>query len=91
MKVVKISAIWCPSCIIMTNVINKIKSEYPNLEFINYDYDNDEEIIKKYNVGEILPVLIFLDNNDKEIKRVIGEKSKKELEEVIEGLISNEK
>ena len=27
MKVIKISAIWCPSCIIMTNVINKIKKE----------------------------------------------------------------
>ena len=91
MKVVKISAIWCPSCIIMTNVINKIKTEYPNLEFINYDYDNDEEIVKKYNVGEILPVLIFLDNNENEVKRLIGEKSKKEIEEVIESMISNEK
>ena len=85
MKVLKFSAIWCPSCIIMTNVINKIKDEYPNLEFVNYDYDNDEELVKKYNIGEILPVLIFMDN-DKEIKRVIGEKSKKELIDIIESV-----
>ena len=87
MKVIKISAIWCPSCIIMTNVINKIKKEYQNIEFVNYDYDNDEEIVKKYNVGEILPVLIFMDDNDKELTRVIGEKSQKELVKVIESLM----
>lgn len=91
MKVIKISAIWCPSCIIMTNVINKIKEEYQNLEFVNYDYDNDEEFVKKYDVGEILPVLIFLDNTGNEVKRLIGEKSKKEIEEIIESMISNEK
>ena len=42
MKVLKFSAIWCPSCLIMNNVINKIKEEY-KLEIINYDYDMDEE------------------------------------------------
>ena len=91
MKVIKISAIWCPSCIIMTNVINKIKNDYPNLEFINYDFDNDEEIVKKYNIGEILPVLIFLDKDDNELGRSIGEKNKKELTQIIESMINNEK
>lgn len=87
MKIIKISAIWCPSCIIMTNVINKIKEKYCNLEFINYDYDTDEEIIKKYNIGEVLPVLIFLDNDDNEVTRLVGEKSKNEIENIIESMM----
>ena len=71
MKLLKFSAIWCPSCLIMNNVINKIKEEY-KLEIINYDYDMDEEVKKKYNIGNVLPVLIFVDEKDQEIKRVIG-------------------
>ena len=86
MKVLKISAIWCPSCIIMTNTVNNLKNEYPDLEWINYDYDMDEEIVKKYEIGNILPVLIFMDENGKEIKRITGEKSKKELKDIIESL-----
>ena len=86
MKVLKFSAIWCPSCLIMNNVINKIKEEY-KLEIINYDYDMDEEEVKKYDIGNVLPVLIFVDEKDQEIKRVIGEKSKKELEKIIEDLM----
>lgn len=86
MKVLKFSAIWCPSCLIMNNVINKIKEEY-KLEIINYDYDMDEEIVKKFDIGNVLPVLIFVDEKGHEIKRVIGEKSKKELEKIIEELM----
>lgn len=86
MKVLKFSAIWCPSCLIMNNVINKIKEEY-QLEIINYDYDMDEEVVKEYDIGNVLPVLIFVDEKDCEIKRVIGEKSKKELEKIIEDLM----
>lgn len=86
MKVLKISSVWCPSCLIMNNTINKIKDEY-NLNIISYDYDMDENIISQYNIGNILPVLIFVDDNDQEIKRVIGEKSKKELEKILKDLI----
>ena len=33
--------------------------KYKDNEYIDYDYDLDEEIIEKYNVGEIVPVVIF--------------------------------
>lgn len=77
MKLVVVSSLWCPSCIIMNNMLNEIK-ENNNLNIIDYDYDNDREIIEKYNIGKILPVFILLDEKDNEIKRLIGEKSKKE-------------
>lgn len=80
MKLVKITSTWCPSCIIMNNVFNKISTKYPDIEIESLDYDFDD--VEKYNVGEILPVLIKFDN-DKEIDRIVGEKSLKEVEQFL--------
>ena len=86
MKILKFGAIWCPSCLIMNNTINKLKKNYPNLEVVNYDYDMEEELVNKYNIGSILPVLIFVNEDNKEINRVIGEKNEKELIKIIESI-----
>lgn len=82
MRIVKISSMTCTSCIIMNNVMNKIKNNY-SIEVVDLDYDFDD--IDNYNVGKILPVIIFYDG-DKEIKRLEGEHSYNE----IEGIIRNE-
>ena len=78
MKIVRINAMWCPGCLISKSIWKELENEYPKNEYIDYDYDLDEEEIEKYNVGEILPVVIIFDK-DKEVKRIIGEKTKKEL------------
>ena len=83
MKLIKVTAVWCLSCILMSERINNaIKGK--NIDLIEYDYDDDEDIIKKYNIGKILPVLIIIDDNGKELKRSIGEKTEKELNEFLE-------
>ncbi len=79
MKIIKISAIWCPACIITNNALNKLKDNY-NFELEELDYDFDD--IESYNVGDILPVLVFIKDNE-EIDRLIGEKNYKEIEEVL--------
>lgn len=79
MKIVRISAIWCSSCIIMKSRLNEILKD-KNIEVVDLDYDTDE--IEEYNVGDILPVIIKLKNN-KEIDRLVGEHSKKEIESFI--------
>ena len=61
----KVTALWCSSCLIMNNRWNEILKER-NIETVSLDYDFDD--IEKYNVGDILPVFIFL-KDDKEIKR----------------------
>ena len=75
MKVLKFNAIWCSACLVMKKTYQKIFEEYKDFEVINYDYDIDEDMVEKYNIGTTIPVLIFLDNNDNEITRIIGEKS----------------
>lgn len=84
MKIIKITASWCPSCLIMNSMIDDIISKY-NLEMISLDFDLDQSEVEKYNVGTMLPVLIKLDDNDNEISRIKGEKTEKEIKEFIEG------
>lgn len=86
MKIVKVGALWCSACLITNKALNKIKDEYENIEIISLDYDYDEEEVLKYNVGTTLPELIFFIDN-KEVKRLKGEKSYKEIKEVIGDLI----
>jgi len=80
MKIIKISALWCPGCLVINNSINKIKKEF-NIEVIEYDYDFDD--VEKYNVGNVLPVLIFVKDGE-EVYRLIGERSYKDIREVVE-------
>lgn len=86
MKIIKINAVWCGGCLISKKIWNDIEKEYPNIEYISYDYDLDEEEVDKYNIGDVLPVVI-IENNGKEIKRIIGEKSKEEIVDIIEELV----
>lgn len=84
MKFVKITAMWCPSCLIMNDLITDIINEH-NFELMSYDFDLDQDIVSKYNIGNILPVLIKTDEEGNEIKRITGEHSKKEIIDFIEG------
>lgn len=82
MKIIIISAVWCPSCLIMRPRFESIKKEYSNIEFKSYDIDLDEEP-KLYNVGRILPVFILLDDENVELGRLVGEQKKEELIKLI--------
>ena len=84
MKVIMITAIWCPSCIIMRSRYDELLKHY-NITKIEYDFDDDTDMIAPFKIGSILPVVIFM-KDDEEVLRIIGEKSKKELTKLLEGL-----
>lgn len=73
MRIIKIEAMWCPGCLVMKKVWKNILSDYPELNIIELDYDMDGQEVEKYNPGKVLPVIIFMDDNDQELERVIGE------------------
>lgn len=79
MKIVRIGASWCSSCLIMKSRFQEVIDTLSDIEIINYDYDFDDDKVEEYNVGEVLPVYIRLDNNE----RLIGEKSKEEIVEFL--------
>ncbi len=89
MKIIRISAVWCSGCLVMKKIWKNIEELYPNITYIDYDYDLDEEEIKKYNIGDIVPVNIFI-KNDKEIDRLIGEKNKEDVINMIEKVVRYE-
>lgn len=76
MKIIRISAIWCSSCIIMKQRFNDVARKY-DIDLVDYDYDLDLEKFEKYDVGDVLPVVI------KGNKRLVGEHSVKEIEEFL--------
>ena len=41
-KITVISAVWCPSCLILKKHLKKLNNEYPDLEIETLDYDFDE-------------------------------------------------
>lgn len=68
-----ISAIWCPSCILMRPRYEKVLAK-ANIKYIELDYDDDEDKFKDLQIGNILPVFILF-KDGKEVKRIKGEKS----------------
>jgi len=78
MKIIKISAVWCGACIVNNKIWKRVLFDYPNLDIEELDLDFDEDEVKKYNVGDTLPVVIFMDNG-KEVCRLVGEKTEEEI------------
>ena len=72
MEVIRISAVWCSSCLVMKSRFNEAASEL-NIKVIDYDYDIDTDMVDKYNVSDVLPVIIKGD------KRLVGEHTKEEI------------
>lgn len=77
MEIVRISAVWCSSCIIMKQRFNEIIKDY-DVNLIDLDYDLDYEKIEKYQIGDVLPVYIKGD------LRLVGEHTKNEIKEFLE-------
>ncbi len=84
MRIAKVSAVWCPWCLVMWPIWKEIEKEKPELETVYYDYDKDKKFIEKHNISDILPVAIFFDEEDNELDRIEWEVSKKEILEKIE-------
>ena len=81
--IIRISAMWCSSCIIMKSRFNDVIKNY-NIDVIDYDYDFDSDKIKEYNINDVLPVYIKI-KDGKETDRLIGEHKREELIKFIEG------
>ncbi len=74
MKFIKKNAIWCGACIVTNKIWKEVKRDYPDIEIEELDLDFDEDEVKKYNVGNTLPVVIFMKDNI-EVERLVGEKT----------------
>ena len=83
MKIIKIGSSWCSGCVVMRPIWEAIEKEI-KLDTTYYDFDIYEDMLKeKYNIGDKLPIIIFEDDNEVELERIIGEIKKEDLLEKI--------
>lgn len=83
MKIVKIGATWCGSCLSMKKAYAEIEEMYKDIEFVNLDLDFDAEKVKNYGPSNVIPALIFI-KDDKEVGRLVGDSTKEEIIHYIE-------
>jgi thiol-disulfide isomerase/thioredoxin len=85
MILLRFSALWCPSCLVMKSRWNEVLKMRPELTIVDFDYDKDEAKVKEYQIGTLLPVVIF-EENGVEFARIHGEKSVKDLIKTLEAM-----
>ena len=74
-------ATWCGPCRMLSPIIDEIANENKEYEFYKIDVDDAPDMSKKYGIMSIPTLLLFENGELKE--KVIGFKSKDELEEIL--------
>ena len=75
-RVLKFSASWCGPCKMLSKNLESVNTDLPIEEI---DIDENQETAMEYGVRGV-PTMIMLDGNT-EVKRMVGAKSLKELED----------
>jgi thioredoxin 1 len=70
MKILKFEAEWCGPCHAMKPVVHKL-AENKAIDMSAIDIDEHPEIAEQYQVRSI-PTVVLLDDDGKEISRVVG-------------------
>lgn len=84
MKIIKIGASWCSGCVVMRPIWEKIEKEY-SYDSKYYDFDVYEDFLKQeYHIGDKLPIVIFLNKQNQELERIIGEISYDKLKTLLD-------
>ena len=78
-----------PGCRAIDKVISDAEINYKHINFMLMDWSDKNPLIKKYQV-RFLPTVVFINNNNKEVKRIVGESPavKKKLEQTVDQLES---
>lgn len=72
---------WCGPCKMISPVIDKMAEEFKETKFYKINVDEAEKITSDYNIMSIPTILIFENGTLK--NKVVGLRSKSELEELI--------
>lgn len=81
-KIEKYSADWCSPCKILGETLKPILEAHPEIEFIEYNAEKDEEAFEKASIKNI-PQLFFYDEDDTLVHRITGARSEKQISDII--------
>ena len=77
MRVLKFSATWCGPCKMLSRNLEDVTT---NIPIENIDIDENQDAAIEYGVRGV-PTMIMLDENNAEVKRLVGMQSLKVLED----------
>lgn len=77
MRVLKFSATWCGPCKMLARNLEDVNT---NIPIENIDIDENQDAAMEYGVRGV-PTMIMLDENNTEVKRLVGMQSLKVLED----------
>lgn len=78
MKIFKFYADWCGPCKALTKTLDSM-----NINVIPIDIESDEnDLTTKFKIRSV-PTLIFVDDNDNELDRLIGMQSSETIQKII--------
>lgn len=83
MKVVKITSLGCPSCIVMTKVFREFQDK---CDFVleEYTYNHNVDFIEShFDINNRVPTFIFYEDNE-EVGRLVGEHKLEEFVDIYE-------
>lgn len=70
MKILKFYADWCQPCKMLTPILKDLL-EGTNIELEEISIDNNQDMIKKYNIRSI-PYMVMLDDSGEQVRNLIG-------------------
>ncbi len=79
MKVLRFTAVWCEPCKMLARNLENITTQVP-IQVI--DIDQEEDLARHFNVRSV-PTLVLIDQDKKEVKRVVGVQSVDQLDQFI--------
>lgn len=78
-KIEKFGAHWCSPC----KQLDKTLSKITDINIVKYDIDDNEELATEKNIRNV-PVLIFYNENNEEVDRLVGAVSLNAINNTIE-------
>ena len=87
-KIIKCGASWCAPCKAFARTLKSIKesNDYPNIEFEEYDIEEDEkgqELTEKYQIRSV-PTTLLIDETGNLLEKVLGNVNEKNFREIID-------
>ncbi|MDB4462020.1 thioredoxin family protein [bacterium] len=79
MRLLKFSAEWCQPCKMLAKTLEGINVPYT---ISSIDIDDSPNLAADYKVRGV-PTMVLVDDNDKEVGRLVGVKTKAQIEEFI--------
>lgn len=86
--VVKFYGSWCGPCKMLASVLDEMK-DYDNLKVVGLDVDNNMTLAKQFGVMSVPTLIIFKDGA--ELEKIVGFRSKSQLEELFDNYVNSGK